>query len=619
MQRKCESESEAAQQYQAYGISLPKSSRLSTSSLPDPLIRNLIFTVLITLLSACSRSPQPGTATTSQPALLPSEQEWFEFPPIESIRDCVYSNGHQPNRYTLLETVGGGVAMIDIDLDGYLDLYFVGGGIFGKDSPHTISGVPGRLYLSRANRDYHDCTSLARIESNSGIYSHGVHAWDFDQDGFGDLIVTGYGGQSLYHNLGDGTFEVCTASSGIEIFGWSTAAASGDFNEDGLPDLYIARYCKWSLEEEAGKICGDQTSGVRDSCPPQMFAAESDLLFLSNGDGTFLNASHRLNGNVAGRGLGVLAADLNADGRTDVYVANDAGPNQLYLNTASDRWDDEALLAGVSGNEFGIPEGSMGVASGDVNGDSQPDLFVTNFELENNSLYLSSSPGIFQHATVSTGLGGAGFEYVGFGTALADFDGDGWQDLFILNGNVFYQTGQTAYLQPPLLYKNNRGRFKDITTSGGEFFRSTHAGRGLAVGDLDNDGTLDFVAVDQEKQPAIGYGKRAPANWIYVQLVGRRGLNTPIGSRVEYQYEDRIISRWCTSGEGYLSASDQRFLLPVSGDSELVDVTVRWPSGDRESFARLPVRRSNILIEGHGVEARQTEGLESKHEPAAVK
>ncbi len=550
---------------------------------------------------------------------MPIEQAWFESQSIEPIQGFVYSTGHQPNRYTLLETVGGGVALFDANLDGVLDLYFVGGGRFVNDSQQPIAGVPGKFYLSKSLRGYIERTASARIESNAAIYSHGAHAWDYDQDGFPDLVVTGYGGQSLYRNLGDGTFEDRSSAAGLDAFGWSTAATSGDFNADGFPDLYVARYCKWSIEEEANKRCGDQDSGMRDSCPPQMFAPESDLLFFSKGDGTFLDESDKLRGNDAGRGLGVLAADLNADGHTDIYVANDAGPNQLYLHTDADRWDDEALLAGVSGNEFGIPEGSMGIASADVNGDSQLDLFVTNFELENNSLYLGSAPGIFQHATVSSGLGGAGFQYVGFGTALADFDADGWQDLLVINGNVFYQTGQTAYLQPPLLYKNNRGRFMDVKTSGGDFFRSTHAGRGLAIGDLDNDGTLDFVAVDQEKSPTIGFGKRSNANWVRVELICRWGSNPPIGGLLEHQFDSRTITRWCTSGDGYLSTSDQRIVLTVEKDTKTVDLTVKWPSGKRELYASLPVRTSNILIEGHGVQVRHAESIEDKHKTTAVR
>ncbi len=575
--------------------------------------------LLIALFSACSRSPHPKLASESHASDVSPEQTWFENQTIQSIQDFTYSTGHQPNQYTLLETVGGGVAMIDGNLDGVLDLYFVGGGRFVNDSEHPIRGMPGRFYLSSSSREYLERTASARIESNAALYSHGAHTWDFDQDGLPDLIVTGYGGQSLYHNLGDGTFEVCTSAAGLDISGWSTAAASGDFNADGFPDLYVARYCKWSIIEEADKRCGDQAAGIRDSCPPQMFSPESDLLFISNGDGTFVNGSDRLSLNEAGRGLGVLASDLNSDGQVDIYVANDAGPNQLYLHTDEERWHDEALLAGVSGNEFGIPEGSMGIASADVNGDSQLDLFVTNFELENNSLYLGSAPGIFQHATISSGLGGAGFQYVGFGTALADFDADGWEDLFVLNGNVFYQTGQTAYLQPPLLYKNNQGRFTDVTSNGGNFFRSSHAGRGLAIGDLDNDGTLDFVGVDQEKPPTIGFGRLSSANWVRVELKCRGGANPPIGALLEYPFDGRTISRWCSSGDGYLSSSDHRVVLPVAKGRETVDISVKWPSGKCEMFTGLPVRTSNILIESHGVQAHQAEAIESEHKTQSAR
>jgi enediyne biosynthesis protein E4 len=559
---------------------------------------NWIF-LLSVLAVGCS--PTQRTESPSAPDHSESQRVWFESRTLDSSHHAAFSTGHQPNQYSLLETVGGGSAMLDVDLDGDLDLYLAGGGTLASGSPEGIRGNPGRFYQQCGLMEFVDRTLLMRVDDHGSIYSHGVHAWDFDQDGFSDLVVTGYGGQLLLHNMGDGTFENCTRTSGMNIAGWSTASASGDFNNDNLPDLYVARYCKWTLDEESQTPCGDPSRTMRDSCPPQAFAAEPDLLFLSNGDGTFSNGSDRLITSGAGRGLGVLAADLNADGKVDLYVANDAGPNHLFLNTAASTWLDEALLAGVSGNEFGIAEGSMGIASGDIDGDLQIDLFVTNFELENNSLYLSVTPGLFRHATAAVGLGGAGFQYVGFGTAISDFNNDGWQDLMIVNGNVFYHTGQTPYLQPALLYKNMQGRFVDHTTGGGEFFRGKHAARGLATGDLDNDGTLDFLVVDQEVPATVGVGQIPPTNWIRVELKCRTSSNPPIGARVVHQYSERTWARWCSGGNGYLSSSDPRFLLPVDSSLETAEVTVDWPSGLSEKYSRLPVRKSNVLVEGNGV------------------
>jgi hypothetical protein len=248
----------------------------------------------------------------------------------------------------------------------------------------------------------------------------------------------------------------------------------------------------------------------------------------------------------------------------------------------------------------------MGIATGDINGDSQLDLFVTNFELENNSLYQSVGAGLFRHATLSSGLGGSGFQWVGFGTGLADFDGDGWQDLLVLNGNVFYHSGQTPYLQPPLLYKNTEGRFKNLFASGGEFFQAKHAGRGLAVGDIDNNGTPDFIAIDQEQPPTIALGQVAAQNWARIELRSRTSSNPPIGSSLQFELQGKTWTRWCTSGEGYLSSGDSRMLIPVAAAEDSVTICVTWPNQNREVF-ELPVRTSSVVIEGHGVQDQTSE------------
>lgn len=563
---------------------------------------------LLALFPACS--PQQPTTNLPAPknlsehkAVEPSSGGWFA---AHSVNSFVYSTGHRENRYSLLETVGGGVGLLDMDLDGDLDFYFAGGGDF-RDDGDLIRGATGRMCECIAIDIIADRTINSRTVLDTSIYSHGIHIWDFDQDGFPDIVVSGFGGQALLRNLGDGTFEDQTVAAALDFAGWSTASVSGDFNRDGLPDLYIARYCQWSLAEELQKKCNDQGEGRRDSCPPQAFAPENDLLFFNEGDGTFSNQSHRLKDTQPGRGLGVVAADFNIDGKVDIYVANDAGANLLYLNTAEDVWNDSAMIAGVSGNEFGIPEGSMGIATGDVDGNSELDLLVTNFELENNSLYLSVTPGLFRHATMSSGLGGAGFQYVGFGTGLADFDGDGWQDLIVLNGNVFYHSGQTPYLQPPLLYKNKQGKFANLSAKGGEYFRAPHAGRGLAIGDLDNNGTPDFIAVDQEQPPTIALGQNTVQNWARVELRSRTGSNPPIGSSLQFNFQGKLWTRWCTSGEGYLSSGDPRILIPVDAGADSISVTIVWPSGKAELFDRIPVRTCSVLIEDQGVQTQKSE------------
>ena len=513
--------------------------------------------------------------------------------------DFRYRSGHVPGQYTLLETVGGGVAMIDFDADGYLDLFFAGGGSI-DGAKFKISGRPAELFRNELGSRFSSMSQGARLDSSS-LYSHGATVLDYDQDGWPDLLLTGLGGQLLFQNLGDGTFIDRTEAAGLATGGWSTSAVAADLDSDGDVDIYVGRYCLWSLAEDQRQNCGDLVRGIRDSCPPQKFMAAPDLLLLSDGQGGFQDASEKLNPTGAERALGVLATDVNADGFVDVYVANDAGPNHLYLGSENPSWRNTGLIAGISGNEFGLPEGSMGIAVADFNGDQLVDLFVTNFELENNSLYENVGGGNFRHATLSSGLSVRGSTLIGFGTSFGDFDADGWEDLVVLNGSVFYHTGQSPYAQPALLFKNVHGKFVDASSAGGSFFDRAHVGRGLATGDLNNDGATDIIALDQEEPPTWLMGNYQPTAWLRVQLRRTQGCNPPIGARVQMQSAGIIQSRWVSAGTGYLSYGDERLLFPLNSSLPSPQVVVTWPNGRSERFENLTVNQPITLIEGQGV------------------
>lgn len=536
---------------------------------------------------------------SSPDALHSSGQQWFS-----EIRGAFgefrYASGHRPGQATLLETVGGGVALLDADLDGYLDLFFAGGGSIDV-AAGSIGGRSGAYFRNRGGLQFDAQTAAARLEDSS-LYSHGATVLDYDRDGWPDVLVTGLGGQRLYQNQGDGTFVDRSRAAGLDFEGWSTAAVAADFDSDGDVDIFVTRYCRWTLAEDQSHDCGDAKRKLRDACPPQLFAPDGDRLFFSAGDGTFVDQSASLASMPPQRGLGVAASDFNSDGAIDVYVANDAGPNHLFLGAALGGWRDEALLAGVSGNEFGAPEGSMGIAVGDTNGDGRLDLYVTNFELENNSLYEGLGNDQFRHATVSSGLAGSGAPTIGFGTALADFDADGWEDLIVANGSVFYHTGQLPFEQPALLYKNLRGRFADAVSHGGTYFQRPHAGRGLATGDLDNDGATDIVIVDQIHSPTILHAEPHSDHWLGVCLRRSDGSHPALGAQVTCEFRGRQLHRWVAIGAGYLSYSDERLLFPVDVDEPPGYVEVLWPSGVCERFGNLPRDHHTVLIEGQGVE-----------------
>ena len=529
-------------------------------------------------------------------------------PWLEAVRepfgDFRYSTGHRPDQFTLLETVGGGVAMIDADRDGYLDLFFAGGGTIDAKSD-TISGRAGGYFQNRGALKFSVATSGARLHDDS-LYSHGVTVLDYDQDAWPDLLVTGFGGQRLFQNLGDGTFADRTLASELQVDGWSTASTAADFDADGDVDIYVARYCRWSLAEDQRHECGDPQRKLRDTCPPQLFEPEHDLLFISRGDGTFDDQSTRVQRQLPQRGMGVAATDVNRDGSVDLYIANDAGPNSLFLGAGAGDWEDVGLLAGVSGNEFGAAEGSMGIAAADCDGNGALDLFVTNFELENNSLYQNMGDGQFRHATLSSGLHGTAVPYVGFGTTFVDLNSDGWEDLIVVNGSVFYQTGQMPYQQPALLYENIGGHFTNVTHQNGDYFQRAHAARGLAVGDLDNDGANDVVVVDQEQQPTLLVGTQKPKHWLRLALRSTTTCNPPVGAQVSYQFRSRQLDRWLSAGTGYLSTSDERILLPYDPDGAGRSAVVQWPSGTRERFDDLLLDELNVLTEGQGVQATQS-------------
>ncbi len=544
-------------------------------------------------------APLPYTLPPRNPPRPARDDDWFEEMTSQSQIDFAYRDGSEAGFYTLLETVGGGVAMLDFDQDGDLDLFFTGGGKM-TGPPLKVVGLPSALYRNDGDWRFSDVSESTDI-GDEGFYSHGVAVGDYNRDGYPDLLVTGFMGSRLYRNEQGERFVNVTNEAGIVTDRWATAAAWADVDRDGYLDLYVATYCRWRPEDNV--VCTQPTADggeMREPCAPGKYPGDRDYLWRNRGDGTFEDITQAAGITAEHRGLGVVTADFDDDGWTDIYVANDVDENDLYFGGPNGNFTNEALLAGVAFSPAGLAEGSMGVDVGDVDGDGRIDLFYTNFVGQDNSLYRRIGPRTFLNAADQYGILGVSRQWVGFGTGLADFDGDGWQDVFVANGHVFYGSKNSPYFQPQQLLRNLDGRkFQDISEFGGPYFSVHRAARGNAIGDLDNDGALDLVVVHQNEPVVLLRNRRPVSRWIRLQLRGTTSNPAAIGAKITAPFGDRVLTRWVRSGAGYLSQSDARIVLPMA-DHTPVSVTVYWPAGSMEIFQGLTENQTHVLVEGEG-------------------
>ena len=520
-------------------------------------------------------------------------------------------NGEETDHRTLLESLGGGVGLIDHDGDGLLDLFLVGGGEFAGSNQRDIRGRPGRFYKNLGGWKFRDATADVGLDK-APFYAHGVAVADYDRDGRPDLLVTGYGGLALFHNEDGRRFVDVTTKSRLIDPRWNTSAAFADLDGDGFPDLYVCHYVDWSWETH--KTCpGDSASVAADVCPPGTFRGVAHAVFRNNGDGTFVEVSKeagiRQGPTESGMGLGVVVVDVDGDARPDIYAVNDTTMNFLYVNQSGPgklRFEDVGLVSGVSLPDRGRPDGSMGTDAADFDGTGRPSLWVTTFEHERHALYKNESFGrqlLFRYSTREAGIAALGSGYVGFGTAFVDFDNDGWEDLMIANGHVRRTPTRSPLRQRAVLLKNKRdGTFGNRTVQGGPYFQEPHRGRGLAVGDLDNDGKPDLVISHLNEPVALlrndPQGEAVPKNyWLGIELVGRKNRNVA-GTRIVVEVNGRKLTRFAKGGASYLSSSDRRILIGLGDTSRVGRVTVTWPWGEEQSWDGLMSGRYWKLVEG---------------------
>lgn len=513
----------------------------------------------------------------------------------------VHENAATPEKY-LIETMGGGAAWLDYDGDGFLDFYLANSAATEVFRP--TAELRGALFRNGGDGSFADVTAEAGVAAR-GLFAMGTAVGDYDNDGDPDLAVTGYGRSALYRNEGNGSFRDVSADAGVTNPGkWGSSAAWFDYDNDGLLDLLIVNYLDWTADTNLH--CGERRPGYRSYCHPNKYRGQTPTLYRNRGDGSFQDATDEAGlGQEAGNSLGVVCFDYDRDGWMDVFVANDSMRNFLYRNAGDGTFEEVAFLAAVALGENGEAEAGMGTAAADYDGDGWPDLYMTHLDFEFDRLYRNAGDGSFVDATFEDGIGYATFDLSGFGTGFIDYDNDGWRDLFVANGHVLdnielFHEG-TRYAERKLLFRNVEGRFEEAAERHGPALALAKVSRAAAFGDFDNDGDIDVLVGNNGQAPQLLRNEGGNRNnWLQVQLIGTRSNRDGVGARVTVSAGESRVYAERTGGGSYQSAHDPRLHFGLGGQERIDSVEIVWPSGQVDRIESVEPNRVLAVREGEG-------------------
>ena len=505
-----------------------------------------------------------------------------------------YQSSHTSRKY-LLETMGPGVALFDYDNDGRLDIFLVNGAPIADPTPKgTIPQKTGpqywnRLYHQKFDGTFEDVTEKAGLQGQG--YGMGVAVGDYDNDGYEDLYVTAYGGNRLYHNNKDGTFTDVTEKAGVGGSGWSTSAAWIDLDNDGLLDLVVLRYLQWDFDDV---WCGEHKEGFRAYCHPDYFKPIAPLVYHNNGNGHFTEVSQKVGISKPAKGLGIAIADYDRDGYPDIFIANDSTLESLYHNKGDGTFEEVALMSNAAVDGDGRTFAGMGTDFADYNNDGLPDLVITDLANQMYALYQNAGDGSFNYASYTSGLGQITRAHSGWGVRFLDYDNDGWKDLLVAQGHDLDTIQMTSpnlrYREPMLLARNAGQGFIDVSGSSGQVFQQAWTARGMAIGDIDNDGRIDAVVTTNDGPAYILHNETATQNhWLTLLLVGNKSNRDAIGAEVKLVSAKGQQLATVTTAGSYLSASDKRVHFGLGSEAVAQSVEIRWPSGIRQTLKDVAV------------------------------
>ena len=533
-------------------------------------------------------------------ALVVSQPVKVTFTDITAEAGITFKHVASPEKKYIVESMSGGVALFDYDNDGDLDIFLVNS--LSVDLVKSKGKTRSELYRNDGNGRITEVGVKAGL-SDVG-WGMGVALGDFNNDGFEDLYVTCLGPNHLFKNNGNGTFTDVTAKAGVSDPRWSTGASFFDYDHDGNLDLFVANYVDFDInhlpEFGQGQTC--QYKSIPVQCGPRGLKGAGDSLFHNNGDGTFTDVSKQagVSDPEGFYGLGVMTSDFDGDGWVDLFVANDSTPNFYYHNNSDGTFKEMGFSAGTAVNENGSEQGSMGVTAGDYDHDGRIDLFITNFADEYNTLYHNDGPNSFTDVSYAAKVAALSLPYVGWGTKFFDYDNDGWVDIFVANGHVYPQL--PSYRQPRLLHHNNRdGTFTEVSAEFGKLLTENRVSRGVAFGDIDNDGGIDLIVADLDGPPQLLRNDNGNANnSILVKTIGVKCNRSGIGARVKVVAGDLVQTDEVRSGDSYLSQSDLRLHFGLEKRTKVDLIEVHWPSGVVDKISGVGVNRIVTIKEGQG-------------------